>query len=58
MRGALARCGRTVRRHLLRDIRRRTARLAGAADPEAFGERVRRKLKRLGDRYTQRAAAV
>jgi hypothetical protein len=34
------------------------ARLAGAADPEGFGERVRRKLKRLGDRYTERAAAV
>ncbi|MGP4088597.1 hypothetical protein [Streptomyces sp. KR55] len=31
---------------------------AGAADPEAFGERVRRKLKRLGTRYTTRTRAA
>lgn len=34
------------------------ARFAGAADPEAFGERVRRKLKRLGTEYTRRRAAA
>ncbi|MFE1442982.1 hypothetical protein [Streptomyces sp. NPDC058739] len=34
------------------------AQFAGAADPEALGERVRRKLKRLGARHTQRAAAA
>ncbi|RPE26690.1 biotin-dependent enzyme [Streptomyces sp. Ag109_O5-1] len=44
--------------HPYADTWTEAARLAGAADPEAFGERVRRKLKRLGDRYTQRAAAV
>ncbi|MGP4009880.1 hypothetical protein [Streptomyces sp. 4N124] len=30
----------------------------GAADPVAFGERVRRKLKRLGQQHTDRARAV
>lgn len=44
--------------HPYADTWTEAAQLAGAADPEAFGERVRRKLKRLGDRYTQRAAAV
>ncbi|MEU7898597.1 hypothetical protein AB0B45_37770 [Nonomuraea sp. NPDC049152] len=34
------------------------ARFAGAADPEAYGERVRRKLKRLGNRYTARSQAA
>ena len=34
------------------------ARYAGAADPEAYGERVRRKLKRLGARHTARARAT
>jgi hypothetical protein len=34
------------------------ARSAGARDPEAFGERVRRKLKRLGARHTARAGAA
>lgn len=34
------------------------ARFAGAASPEAFGERVRRKLKRLGEQHTTRAAAA
>ncbi|MEV4559309.1 hypothetical protein AB0K51_20290 [Kitasatospora sp. NPDC049285] len=34
------------------------ARFAGRPDPEAFGERVRRKLKRLGDRYTARTRAA
>jgi hypothetical protein len=34
------------------------ARFAGARDPEAFGERVRRKLKRLGARYTACAGAA
>ncbi|MEV7889903.1 hypothetical protein ACWD3I_24935 [Streptomyces sp. NPDC002817] len=33
------------------------ARFVGATDPEAFGERVRRKLKRLGTEYTRRRAA-
>jgi hypothetical protein len=32
------------------------ARFVGAIDPEAFGERVRRKLKRLGTEYTRRRA--
>lgn len=31
--------------------------LSGADDPIAFGERVRRKLKRLGAEYTRRAAS-
>ena len=30
------------------------ARLAGVADPAAMGERVRRKLKRLGTEYNRR----
>jgi hypothetical protein len=34
------------------------ARFGGATDPEAFGERVRRKLKRLGTEYTRRRAAA
>ncbi|MFG1755994.1 hypothetical protein [Streptosporangium sandarakinum] len=34
------------------------ARFAGAASPEAYGERVRRKLKRLGNRYTARSHAA
>lgn len=34
------------------------ARYAGTADPEAFGDRVRRKLKRLGTRYTTRTRAA
>ncbi|MEV7060707.1 hypothetical protein AB0N95_35240 [Streptomyces microflavus] len=34
------------------------ARLAGHTSPEAFGERVRRKLKRLGAQHTARAAAA
>lgn len=34
------------------------ARFAGAAEPCACGERVRRKLKRLGAKHTQRAAAA
>ena len=34
------------------------AHLAGHADPEAFGERVRRKLKRLGALYTARSSAA
>ncbi|MEU6741363.1 hypothetical protein [Streptosporangium sandarakinum] len=34
------------------------ARFAGATSPEAYGERVRRKLKRLGNRYTARSHAA
>ncbi|MFF4402786.1 hypothetical protein [Streptomyces sp. NPDC001480] len=34
------------------------ARFAGVSDPEAFGERVRRKLKRLGTEYTRRRASA
>ncbi|MFG2402510.1 hypothetical protein [Streptomyces lydicus] len=34
------------------------AQFAGAAEPEALGERVRRKLKRLGARHAERAAAA
>ncbi|MCX5115408.1 hypothetical protein OOK13_44710 [Streptomyces sp. NBC_00378] len=33
------------------------ARSTGAKDPERFGERVRRRLKRLGDRHDQRTSA-
>ncbi len=44
--------------HPYADTWTEAARVAGAADPEAAGERVRRKLKRRGDQYTQRAAAV
>ncbi|MFE0179119.1 hypothetical protein ACFWZ2_43130 [Streptomyces sp. NPDC059002] len=32
--------------------------LAGAPDPAAYGERVRRKLKRLGERHTARTEAA
>ncbi|WP_157031958.1 hypothetical protein [Kitasatospora cheerisanensis] len=36
----------------------RAAALLGHPDPAAFGERVRRKAKRLGARHTARAAAA
>ncbi len=44
--------------HPCADTWTEAARFAGAADPEAFGERVRRKLKRLGIEYTRRRASA
>ncbi|WP_123980705.1 hypothetical protein [Streptomyces sp. Ag109_O5-1] len=44
--------------HPYADTWTEAARLAGAADPEAFGERVRRKLKRLGSEYTRRRTSA
>jgi hypothetical protein len=42
--------------HPYTDTWTEAARFAGATDPERFGERVRRKLKRLGIEYTRRRA--
>ena len=44
--------------HPLTDSWTEAARFAGATDPEAFGERVRRKVKRLGIEYARRRASA
>jgi len=44
--------------HSCTDTWTEAARFAGATDPKASGERVRRKLKRLGKEYTRRRGAA